>query len=62
VAIAHLLKPLFSAVLKRLPIADTKQPRLNLPYVLAFTRGKRPLKDNEGTVEATKDAVRSLLA
>jgi hypothetical protein len=39
-ALGHILKPIFTFILKKLPIAANRQPRLNLPYVLQFTHGK----------------------
>ena len=48
VALAHLLKPFFSFALKCLPIGSQKQPRLNLPYEIFMTRGRKEVQDSEG--------------
>lgn len=55
-ALAHLLKPLFSAILNRLPIDKSNQPRANLPYEINFTRGKK-----EGSSEVVRDFLISQL-
>uniref|UniRef100_F1L680 Intramembrane protease 2 n=2 Tax=Ascaris TaxID=6251 RepID=F1L680_ASCSU len=48
VALATLLKPIFSFVLRRLPIGE-RQPRVNYPYLWSLKKGKKEM--DEGTIE-----------
>lgn len=51
VALAALLKPLFSFVLSRLPIGN-RRPRLNLPYLFSIKKGTKEM--DEGDIEDAK--------
>ncbi|KAK6747012.1 hypothetical protein RB195_000326 [Necator americanus] len=51
VALAAILKPLFSFVLSRLPIGN-RRPRLNLPYLLSLKQGKKEM--DQGDIEDAK--------
>ncbi|VDK46856.1 unnamed protein product [Cylicostephanus goldi] len=51
VALAAILKPLFSFVLSRLPIGD-RRPRLNLPYFLSLKQGNKEM--DQGDIEDAK--------
>lgn len=46
VALACILKPLFSFLLSYLPIGD-RWPRRNIPWVLILKRGKKPMKEGQ---------------
>lgn len=46
VALAVILKPVFTFVLSRLPVGD-RWPRRNIPYVFSLKRGKKEMKDGE---------------
>ncbi|MFH4974682.1 hypothetical protein AB6A40_001391 [Gnathostoma spinigerum] len=48
VALATLLKPLFSFILRLLPIGD-RQPRKNIPYFWSLKKGKKEME--EGDIE-----------
>lgn len=51
VALGTLMKPLFSFLLKLLPIGN-RRPRLNLPYLLSLKKGKNEME--EGDIEEAK--------
>ncbi|KAK6056032.1 hypothetical protein COOONC_06464 [Cooperia oncophora] len=51
VALAALLKPLFSFVLSLLPIGN-RRPRLNIPYFLSIKQGNKEME--EGDIEDAK--------
>lgn len=46
VALACILKPLFSMVLSHMPVGD-RWPRRNVPWMLVLKRGKKPMKEGQ---------------
>uniref|UniRef100_A0A1I7XHD6 Minor histocompatibility antigen H13 n=1 Tax=Heterorhabditis bacteriophora TaxID=37862 RepID=A0A1I7XHD6_HETBA len=59
VALATILKPLFSFVLRLLPIGD-RRPRVNIPYLLSVKKGKNEMDEGD-IVDAKKDNIEYLL-
>ncbi|KHN71416.1 Intramembrane protease 2 [Toxocara canis] len=56
IALATLLKPIFSFFLRRLPIGE-RQPRLNFPYLWSLKKGKKEMEEGDIEDASNKDTV-----